>query len=61
MPKLLSGSVLRTGGSGEFIALPGAQPALLPTPSTSTGYTLILDSQYRISYANSLGNLTFTS
>ena len=61
MPKLLSGSILRTGGSGEFIALPGAQPALLPTPSTATGYTLILDAQQRLSYSNSLGNLVFNS
>ena len=61
MPKLLSGSVLRSGGSGNFITLPGAQPALLPTPSTSTGYTLILDSQQNLSYSNSLGNLVFNS
>ncbi len=61
MPKLLSGSVLRSGGSGEFIALPGAQPALLPTPSTSSGVTLILDSLQRLTYSNKLGDIAFSS
>lgn len=61
MPKLLSGGVLRSGGSGEFIALPGAQPALLPTPSTSTGFTLILDAQQRLIYSNRLGDIAFNS
>ena len=61
MPKLLSGGILRSGGSGEFIALPGAQPALLPTPTTTTGYTLILDAQQRLSYASSLGNISFNN
>ena len=61
MPKLLSGGVLRSGGSGEFIALPGAQPALLPTPSTSTGFTLILDAQQKLTYSNRLGDIAFNS
>jgi hypothetical protein len=59
MPKLLSGQVLRTGGSGQFIALPGAQPALGPTPNTSTGYTLITTPTGITSYSNSLGNVSF--
>lgn len=59
MPKLLSGQVLRSGGSGQFIALPGAQPALGPTPTTSTGYTLITTPTGITSYSNSLGNIAF--
>ena len=59
MLKTLSGQVLRTGGSGDFIALPGAQPALGPTPSTSTGYTLITTPTGVTNYSNILGNITF--
>ena len=59
MPRLLSGSTLRRGGSGEFIDLKGAQPQLPPTPTTSTGYTLVTDSLFRTSYRSSLGNLQF--
>lgn len=57
MPRLLSGSTLRRGGSGEFIDLAGAQPQLPPTPTTSTGYTLVTDEFLRTSYRSSLGNL----
>jgi len=59
MLKTLSGQILRTGGSGEFISLPGAQPALGPTPNTSTGYTLITTPTGVTSYSNILGNITF--
>jgi hypothetical protein len=59
MPRLLSGSTLRRGGSGEFIDLKGAQPQLPPTPTTSTGYTLVTDSLLRSEYRSSLGNLQF--
>ena len=59
MPKLLSGSLLRNGGSGEFIQLSGAQPQLPPTDTTSTGYTLITDGLLRTSYRSSLGNIEF--
>lgn len=59
MLKTLSGQVLRTGGSGNFINLPGAQPALGPTPSTSTGFTLITTPTGVTSYSNVLGNITF--
>jgi Ubiquitin-activating enzyme E1 FCCH domain len=61
MPSLLSKSTLRRGGSGQFIDLKGAQPQLPPTPTTSTGYTLVTDSQLRTSYRSSLGNLEFSS
>jgi hypothetical protein len=53
----LDGSVLRDGGSGDFITLEGAQPALGPTPSTSTGFTLITNSVFQTTYDSSLGNL----
>lgn len=59
MPRLLSGSTLRRGGSGEFIDLKGAQPQLPPTDTTSTGFTLITDSLLRTEYRSSLGNLEF--
>jgi len=57
MPKLLSGSTLRAGGSGEYIKLPGAQPQLPATDTTTTGYTLVTDSLLRTTYRSSLGNL----
>lgn len=59
MPRLLSGSTLRRGGSGEFIDLKGAQPQLPPTPTTSTGYTVITNELLQTSYASSLGNIEF--
>ena len=59
MPSLLSGSLLRRGGSGEFIDLANAQPQLPPTDSTSTGYTLVTDSLLRTTYRSSLGNIEF--
>ena len=61
MPSLLSGSTLRKGGSKTFINLATAQPQLPPTPTTSTGYTLVTDSLLRTSYRSSLGNLEFSS
>jgi len=60
MPRLLSGSTLRKGGSGEFLDLRSSQPQLPPTPTTSTGYTLVTDNQLRTSYRSSLGNLEFS-
>jgi hypothetical protein len=58
MPSILSGSILRTGGSGEFIALPGAMPQLPETTGT-TGFTLITNSKLQTRYASSLGNIEF--
>lgn len=57
MPRLLSGSTLRRGGSGEFLDLKGAQPQLPPTPTTSTGYTVITNELLQTRYASSLGNI----
>ena len=59
MPSLLSGSMLRRGGSGEFIDLPGSQPQLPATDTTTTGYTLITNSFLQTRYASSLGNIEF--
>ena len=61
MPSLLSGSALRTGGSQTYIKLSTAQPQLPPSPTTSTGYTIITDAKLVTSYASSLGNIQFTS
>lgn len=61
MPNLLSGKRLRVGGSGQFISLPGAQPALGPSPSTGTGFTLITGPTYLTEYSSSLGFIQFTS
>jgi hypothetical protein len=61
MPGLLSGSTLRRGGSGQFIDLKGAQPQLPPSPTTSTGYTVVTDEKLVTTYRSSLGNIQFTS
>jgi hypothetical protein len=61
MAKLLSGSTLRRGGSGEFIDLKGAQPQLPPTDTTATGFTLATDSLLRTTYRSSLGFVEFSS
>jgi hypothetical protein len=59
MPGLLSGSLLRKGGSGEFIDLANAQPQLPPTDTTSTGFTIVTDGLFRTTYRSSLGNVEF--
>ena len=59
MPNLLSGSLLRRGGSGDFIDLAGAQPQLPPTDTTATGYSLITDGLLRTAYRSSLGYVEF--
>jgi hypothetical protein len=61
MPKLLSGSTLRAGGSNTFINLSGAQPQLPQSPSTSTGFTLVTDNLLQTTYRSSLGNLEMNS
>ena len=61
MPGLISGSTLRRGGSGQFINLANAQPQLPPTPSTSTGFTLITSDTLVTTYSSSLGNIEFNS
>lgn len=61
MPKLLSGRVLRDGGSGQYISLPSAQPALGASPSTTTGFTLVTTPEGITSYSSSLGNIEFVN
>lgn len=61
MARLLSGSTLRTGGSGEFIDLAGAMPQLPPTDTTATGFTIATDDIYRTTYRSSLGFIEMTS
>lgn len=61
MPKLISGSTLRRGGSGEFLDLKGSQPQLPPTETTATGFTLVTDNFLRTTYRSSLGFIEFTS
>lgn len=55
MPSLISGSVLRAGGSGEFIELANTQPQLPATDSTATGFTVATDQALRTTYRSSLG------
>ncbi len=57
MPKLISGSVLRNGGSGEFLKLRGAMPQLTTSTSTTTGFTVFTDDLLRTFYRSSLGNI----
>lgn len=59
MPQLLSGSKLRTGGSGQFIKLQDAMPQLPQSPTTSTGYTIITSDKLITTYSSSLGNIEF--
>ena len=61
MPKLLSGSSLRAGGSNTFINLSGAQPQLTTSSSTSTGFTINTDRFLVTTYRSSLGNLEMNS
>jgi len=59
MPKLLSGSVLRTGGSGDFIDLANSQPQLPATETTATGFTVATDGLLRTTYRSALGFVEF--
>ena len=61
MAKLLSGATLRAGGSNTYITLSNAQPQLPPSPTTSTGYTVVTNSLLVTTYASSLGNIQFSS
>ena len=61
MARLLSGSTLRRGGSGEFLDLKGAMPQLPPSETTATGFTVATDNLYRTSYRSSLGFVEFVT
>lgn len=59
MPALLSGSSLNTSAPSGY-AKPGQlQYQLGPTPTTSTGFTLIANSSSQVTYVSSLGNVQF--
>ena len=61
MPSLISGSNLNPSSPSNYAALGDVQYKLGPTPSTSTGYTLITDADSKSTFVSSLGNLQFTS
>ena len=61
MPNLLSGSTLRSGGSGDFLKLADAMPQLPATETTLTGFTIATDSVLRTTYRSSLGFVEFTT
>ena len=61
MARLLSGSTLRSGGSGEFIDLANAQPQLPPTETTATGFTIATNDLFQTTYRSSLGFIAFTT
>jgi len=66
MPSLISGRVQVTSQANlqdsrfDFLNLTQAQPSLGKTPSTTTGFTLV-STPTGVVYANSLGNLVFSS
>lgn len=59
MTRLLSGSTLRGGGSGDFLKLADAQPQLPATETTLTGFTVATDPVLRTTYRSSLGFVQF--
>jgi hypothetical protein len=61
MPKLLSGGIARSGGSGQYITLNNAQPQLPATETTETGFTVVTDKTLVTTYRSSLGYLQFST
>ena len=61
MPGLLSGSKTNLSSPTSFANLTNVQYQLGPTPTTSTGYTLIADQNSLVKFTSSLGNLEFSS
>jgi len=61
MPSLLSGSKLNKSSPTDYANVGTLQYKLGPTPTTSTGYTLITDSNSKATFVSSLGDLQFTS
>ena len=61
MPSLLSGSRLNTSSPSGYASVPQLQYQLGPTPTTSTGYTIITDANSKATFVSSLGDLQFTS
>jgi hypothetical protein len=61
MPSLLSGSAKNTSSPSGYASPGKLQYQLGPTPTTSTGYTLISNALSQITYQSSLGNIQFNS
>lgn len=61
MPNLLSGSKTNSSSPTGYADLSNVQYKLGPTPSTSTGYTVITDKNSLATFASSLGNMEFSS
>jgi hypothetical protein len=59
MPSLLSGSSQNASSPSGYAAPGQLQFALGPTPTTSTGYTLVSTTGSILHYTSSLGNLNF--
>ena len=59
MPGLLSGSRLNTSAPTGYANVTNVQYQLGPTPTTSTGYTIITNSASIATFVSSLGNLQF--
>lgn len=59
MPGLLSGSRLNSSGPSGYANVGNVQYQLGPTPTTSTGYTVITNSASIATFVSSLGNLQF--
>lgn len=60
MPGLLSGSALNPSSPTGYANLSNVQYKLGPTPTTSTGYTLIANTNSQATYQSSLGNIQFS-
>ena len=61
MPSLLSGSLKNTSSPTGYAKPTKVQYQLGPSPTTSTGYTLIANAGSLITYVSSLGNIQFSS
>jgi hypothetical protein len=60
MPGLLSGSALNPSSPTGYANLSNVQYKLGSTPTTSTGYTLIANTNSQATYQSSLGNIQFS-
>ena len=61
MPGLLSGSSINASSPSGYANPTQLQYQLGPTPTTSTGYTLVSTTSSVVNYTSSLGNIQFSS
>jgi len=61
MPSLINGAVSNPSSPSGYITLQQTQFSLGPTPTTSTGYTLVSTTGSQIIFVSSLGNIQFNS